>query len=329
MMQHMHLVHLRDHMSETEIDHLRKCANEMEWYRKVPGGFTTTAPPRFVNSFGNGSGYSNTQDTIGKSWSEGHWTAAKNQNDLTLTTPTAPLPEWLQKLGVLARQLASSFYNIESSTHMFNLAVCNKYEFGSDKISAHTDDNEWYTRDLACGPMFASLTLYNDTKPTSSSEHARFQICIEGKWQDYVLPDATLLFMPACIPHRVQPHKPNTRHHKRINITLRSVPSVESDPVSSIRGVSNHARYYRLPSTLTVPANKETNPRAMELLQIFNKCLDSHNHKQLAVIIDSNSKLQRATTRTQLMSTIQKRDKTIAPRTNITLKALRAVCDVL
>jgi len=328
-MDQVHLVHLGDYMTEAELDNLRKCANDMDWHRKIPGGFTTNTPPRLVNSFGDGSGYSETATTIGKSWPEGHWTAAKNQNDLTLTTPTAPLPEWLQQLGLLARRLASTFYNIESSTHMFNLAVCNKYELGSDKISPHTDDNQWYTRDLSCGPMFASLTLYNDTKPQSPAEHAKFQLCIEGKWRDYVLPDATLLFMPACIPHRVQPNKPNATHHKRINITLRSVPSIESDPLSSIRGVSNHARYYRLPSTLTVPADKSNDTRALELQQIFNNCLQSHHQKQLTVVTDTISKSERASTRKQLLSTIQKRGKLTEPRAYLVFKALRAVHDSL
>lgn len=323
-MRHVHLLKLSDYMTPEELQTLRKHTNDMDWYHRIPGGFTTNSPPRHVNSFGDGSGYDKDNESIGRKWDLGHWTAAMNQNNLTLHTPTAPLPPWLKALGLQCRSMAASAYGLEDSTHRFNVAVCNKYTDPSHKIGAHTDDSDWYTPDLDCGPMFASLTLYNHTKPQQPSEFAKFQLCIDGKWRDMILPDASILLMPACIPHRVQPNK---LCHPRVNITLRSVPSIESNPLHSIQGVSNHARYYRLPNALTIHNAQPTDERVQSLVTTFNDCLQAHNHPPLTIHHNTSSKPARQALRKSCISAISKHKK-ITIRANTVTHALVSVCNM-
>ena len=207
------LIRLSDHMTSEEIETIRTQLVNIQWLKNIPGGFTTNTPQRFVNAFGNGTAYKKNEKndivSYGTPVPYGYWTGAVNQNDTTIVTPTEDMPYFLKELGIRCRQWAAKEYNIQERGNMFNVAVCNKYSHCDNEICAHTDDNKWYISDLNSGPMFASLTLYTK-QPTSLENLANFQICIDNKWEDYKLPDATILLMPASIPHRVSKSKAST-----------------------------------------------------------------------------------------------------------------------
>lgn len=283
--QYVHLVPLYDILTQNQIDTICHSASQIPWNQNVPGGFTHNVPQRQVYSYGDGTGYTDTESSVGHRWQSGYWTAAVNQNDLTLVTETEPLPVWLQTLGLKCRELLKSKYNVETDDFRFNLAVCNKYTAAAHEIKEHTDDNEWYVKDIKnVGPLFASLTLYPTSTPATGSleQHARFQLCFDGKWETMMLPHATLLLMPSCIPHRVLKTSAS-KFHERINITLRSVPSAQIDPIYSLLGVSNHARYYRLPKLLVMTSDRTTTDHIQQIMSAFNKCLADHKQPQLEI----------------------------------------------
>lgn len=287
----VHVVQLSDFMDDEAINALVDNATNISWNNGVPGGFIHNTPQRLVNSFGDGSGYNATSARVGESTPAGYWTAAVHQSDCTLVTDVERLPDWLQQLGLQARSIASNTYNITMSDHSFNIAVCNFYKACKHEIAAHTDDNEWYTKDLPDGPMFASLTLYPSKKPTSPSDYARFELYIDGEWVHKALPHASLLLMPSCIPHRVRPA--SKEMCERINITLRSVPSMKDDPYNCIRGVSNHARYYRLPRHLIFPTDKRTDGHVDDIITAFNTCLQAHKRGSLTVTVSGTKEIRK------------------------------------
>lgn len=293
LLQKIHIVHLEEIMSKDEIKMIEHGINNMNWNRGVPGGFIQNIPQRLVNSFGDGSGYNDNLQCVGDKWKYGYWTPAVHQADSTIVTQTEPLPLWLKLLGVKARHIASEKYGIVLNDHTFNLAVCNKYTKKNDEIAAHTDDNEWYVQDLPEGPMFASLTLYPNKKPTSLHEHARFELYIDDKWCHFTLPHTSLLFMPSCIPHRVRRCIYKSDMCTRINITLRSVPAIQENAFDSIRGISNHARYYRLPEQLIVPEHKKDNEHIIKIKKSFDDCLRNHGKQELQLITKSTNKKYR------------------------------------
>ena len=299
----VHVIQLSDFMDAAAINALVDKTTNMQWNKSVPGGFIHNTPQRHVNSFGDGSGYNANNSCVGDATPAGYWTAAVHQSDCTLVTDVERLPDWLQQFGLQARSIASKKYNITMSDHSFNLAVCNFYTSCKHEIAAHTDDNEWYTKDLPDGPMFASLTLYPSKKPTSPSEYARFELYIDGEWINKALPHASLLLMPSCIPHRVRPASKDMC--QRINITLRSVPSMKDDPYNCIRGVSNHARYYRLPRHLIFPTDKHTDGHVDDIIKAFNTCLHAHKRPSLTVTL-SQTKAIRKKHRTETTNSIKK-----------------------
>ena len=249
----------------------------------------------------------------------GYWTAAVNKNNITLVTPTSKMPEPLMKLGLLCRSIARDRYNTTSKHKFkFNIAVCNKYDQPSHHISPHTDDNDWYAKDLECGPMFASLTLYNDTKPLDG-EHARFQVCFDGVWEDCVLEDATILLMPSCIPHQVLPSKQKA-YHPRINITLRSVDSSLYDLV---RAVSNHARYYRPPAKLIIPGTlANVDDMTSAIIDKYNDCLKKNGCSTLLTVYERDMTLRKNNLKERLVQkNLINQDTKIGP--NIVIEALQ------
>jgi hypothetical protein len=327
----IHIVQLQDLMCKSDYMEILKSADEMHWNCALPGGFTQNTPQRLVNSYGNGCGYDERLKTIGKQWDTAYWTAAVHQSDVTMVTPTADMPIWLKKVGLTCRKIASERYDIKMTEHSFNLAVCNQYVEHHHEIAAHTDDNEWYVKDLPeHGPIFASLTLYPRSKPCDDKEYARFEIYIDEKWHHLQLPHASLLFMPSCIPHRVRPVMKNQPLHHRINITLRSVPSIESDPFNSLRGVSNHARYYRLPEKIIIPKEKETNQHVIHIVNAFKRCLVTNKSSHSLVIerLDQSHCIRKRK-RSALTSDLKKRGRlTSSLRGNVTNELLLAVMSV-
>lgn len=304
-LRHVHIVSLDDHMSHTEIQKLKKKAVQIQWNQNVPGGFTHNVPQRQVNAFGDGSGYNSCDNIVGHHWSNGYWTAAVHQNDATLITKLQQLPKWLKRLGLLSRHFAKDLIGIQPTDYTYNLAVCNKYTEPSHDIKQHADDNEWYVKDSEQGPTFVSLTLYPTSLPQNDEEHANFQILAGGRWHDIVLPDASLLFMPSCLPHRVKSCRPN-QFHQRINITLRSVPSPFEDPVRSLQGVSNHSRYYRLPDKLIVSQDNASG-HIESIKEAFNACLRAHGKPKLDVMIrkKATSKPERSKRRKRLVDNLK------------------------
>lgn len=279
----IHIVQLSDVMTDAQMSKVCNGANSIPWNKDIPGGFTHNKPQRFVYAFGNGAGYDATHTEIGDKWTSGFWTAAVHQSDVTLVTNTQPLPDWLQTLGLVARDIMQTQYGVLPYAHMFNVGVCNKYIDAHHEIAAHTDDNEWYVADLGDdGPLFASLTMYPDRKPQTPKEYARFQVFIGDSWCNLCLPDMSLLFMPSCIPHRVKPTKTQDMC-TRINVTLRSIPSPALDPINSLRGVSNHVRYYQCPREMILAQDKETTEHVTKIVDAFNACLTTHHHPPLCV----------------------------------------------
>tara|TARA_B100001741_G_scaffold145602_1_gene120042 strand:+ start:1331 stop:2362 length:1032 start_codon:yes stop_codon:yes gene_type:complete len=324
----IHVVQLKDVMTSRELQNLEQEASKMQWNKEVPGGFIHNTPQRLVNSFGDGSGYNASSTSIGKSWDDAYWTAAVHQSDVTLVTATEKIPMWLQSLGIKCREIAESKYSIKMSDHSFNLAVCNQYITSTHEIAAHTDDNEWYVKDLSDGPMFASLTLYPDSQPVDEDEYARFEVLIDKKWVQLCLPHASVLFMPSCVPHRVRPPLKNQRMHKRMNVTLRSVPSVEIDPFNSLRGVSNHARYYRLPRQMNIAQDKPLDGFVESLRNAFTTCIANNDSKlNFRIVRLSKTSKERKKYRAELTSRM-KRAKCLTSclRGNVVNELM---CDVL
>ena len=327
MRRRIHLVKLEDIMTTGEIATLEKGLKQMSWNSGIPGGFVTNTPQRLVNSYGDGSGYNNNLKSVGEKWEYAFWTPAVHQSDSTLVTSVEPLPDHLKMLGLKARKVAHDKYDIFLDDHSFNLAVCNFYTTSTDEIAAHTDDNGWYARDLPEGPMFASLTMYPDRKPHLAHEFARFELFIDGKWCHYQLPHASLLLMPSCIPHRVRPCKRDSDMFTRINITLRSVPDVKQDAFNSLRGMSNHARYYRLPERLIVAMDKKIEGHILSIQFAFDKCLKNHGKAKLDIVRSTTSDIRKK--RRKLMVDTLKRSGSItsAIRANVVNELLEAVLE--
>ena len=323
--EEMHLVMLSDFMSDDEICLMRSDVSQLTWNQDVPGGFVHNTPKRLVNAFGNGSGYDEKSHCIGDSWTTTAWTAAIHSNDVTLLTNTEPMPYWLQTFGNRCRRQAERCYEMKTTPFHFNVAVCNKYLKGEKhEIAAHTDDNEWYLHDLQSGPMFASLTLYDKT-PSSPTERARFQVCFDGRWEDFALPDASVLFMPSCIPHRVLS---NTSAQTRTNITLRSIPSIQSNPLLSFCGVANHARYYRIPCELIIPKDKEITELLCKIVKGFYN-FATKNKQKFAIQHEKCSNDIRKKMRTSFVETLKKRKIQGTIRCNVTTWALSKICEKL
>lgn len=178
--------------------------------------------------------------------------------------------------------------------------------------------------------MFASLTLYPESQPAHEDEYARFEVFIDKKWVQLYLPHASVLFMPSCIPHRVRPPLKNQKMHKRINVTLRSVPSVESDPFNSLRGVSNHARYYRLPRQMNIAKDKSLDGFVETLRNAFVTCIANNNSNVSFRIVRLSKNLkQRKKYRADLTSRM-KRTKCLTSclRGNVVNELMRDVLSV-
>lgn len=302
----IHVVRLSDFMSDDEIKEVEEGAKDMHWNHTIPGGFIHNSPQRQVNAFGDGSGYDTNLIPVGKAWDISYWTGAVHQSDVTIVTRTQKMPLWLMKLGLKCRILVTEKYNITMTEHAFNLAVCNLYANKKDEIAAHTDDNEWYTKDLEDGPMFASLTLYPDTTPLYNSEYARFEVFVDDAWVHYALPHASILLMPSCIPHRVRPVAKDQPMHRRINVTLRSVPSVELDPLNSLLGVSNHTRYYKPAEEMIIAADKPINGHVADILKAFSKCLAKNDSHKAFKLFRSDTKTKRQKDRQAFKSQLKK-----------------------
>lgn len=265
------------------IDELRKFLKESKWNYKVPGGLGTNYPQRYVNTYGDGRYVSNDGNLKGSYWSSTYWTAQQTQNNITLETKTEPLPRELCKIVPKLRDYLDSRFPINNmSKYTFNIAVCNQYNDPTMNISAHTDDDYWYPKEIEGRPMFVSLSFYLDGTPVNDSYYSRFQIKIDDKWTDIKLDDNSVLFMSSDIPHRVLSHKKKdfNKFKTRINITLRSTYSIKQNPLIHNICVANHSRYYRCPYALISHPDIDSN-KLEEVLNNYNNFCNNNNYNPI------------------------------------------------
>ena len=182
----------------------------------------------------------------------------------------------------------------------FSIAVCNYYSEPDMYIAAHTDGQDWYPTDTDDGAIFASLTLYPNGEPENNS-YARFQMRPGEKWEPVTLHHESLLIMSSNVLHRVMPHlKKEYKNFKpRINITFRSIATKKVDPLLHAMGVSNHARYYCVPSSITFPDDSIEFVKE-KLLSTYNTFATLHSFPELIVIF-SKSKQWRTVKRRSLL----------------------------
>ena len=248
----LNLAQLEDIISASQLEDLRNFMINSKWNNKMPGGFVTNYPQRLVNTYGDGSKVNDAGELYGPCWESTFWTAKQTQNNVSLETPTAPLPECLTNIIPLLRKHLQNVYPqaiIDDNT--FVIAVCNNYIDPTMTISAHTDDQEWYPPTVDGNPIFASLTFYPNGKPIADKYYARFQIK-EDKWKDIKLEDNSIMIMSANTPHRVLKYKKKDEENfeERINITLRCTFGWDVNPLMNYMSVANHSRYYRAPIKL-------------------------------------------------------------------------------
>jgi len=134
------------------------------------------------------------------------------------------------KLSANNFTLSKDFPNAPVSPSTFSLFVANDYIPGEKhKICEHTDDQSWY----ASPPVFASVTFLEygikDMRQTY-----RFQIRDKttNKIVDIPLPDSSICFMRADIPHRVLPPlKKFSPSKRRVNLTFRNLVDRTENPL--------------------------------------------------------------------------------------------------
>ena len=300
----IYIVPMSDVYTHKQLAQFQSFIDSCQWNSNVPGGFLTNSPQRLVNSFGTGATVSECGKLNDDGWPSTFWTAAIKHSNITIETIPADLPSGIVSLVPTAKQLFKRYINsaqLTSST--FNIAVCNKYCDPSHEIKAHTDCNDWYPVESDVGPVFASITVYPDSKPRSDNEHARFQVKLDGNWVDVILPHMSITIMPSNIEHRVMKHKRNMIFHNRINITLRSTYDKDIDPLRSLQAVSNHARYYRIPHACHYPSDcdYDTVKHVVDIFNIFNRV---HEFPDL-LVIKSDSSDQRRVQRQSLIKKLK------------------------
>ena len=213
-------------------------------YRHV-GGMGTNSPNRGVC----------VRSIVQEGFETGHWTLTQNKSQCSLSTPVEPMSEELQSLVPFLREISEEhFPDCPLNSASFSLFVANEYLPGHDHtICAHKDDQDWYP----FPPIFASVTVFPDGCPESPDHTARFQVYDEGdkKWKDLYLPHCSICMMRADIVHRVKPplHCKPDAVKRRINLTYRNLQCPLTDPFGYFTGISNHHRYYGIPSVVTIP----------------------------------------------------------------------------
>lgn len=283
----MQVYQLRDYLDHDMFQDLLDSVSDINWNYGAPGGFVTNHPNRRVNAFGNGGRITDDGSPQQEGWATTHWTAKMSQNNATLSTNTEPIPAALCAIIPTLRLLfQSTFSDVKITDNTFNIAVCNNYTDPGMTIADHTDDNQWYPHECAAGPVFASLTLYPDGEPTTDAGYARFQIRPGDRWEDVRLPHASLMIMPSGIRHRVLATRKSDVHlfRPRINITFRSTYPVEVNPLLNAMATANHARYYRVPSTLHYPDDIATETLE-QLRRAYETFITQHSNDTLSLNI--------------------------------------------
>jgi hypothetical protein len=265
------------------LSQFHKWLSSCEWYHGAPGGFVTNYPNRGVNAFGDGAGVNESGELSSVGWDKTFWTAKMNQSNVTLETPTEPLPQEIRNLIPRLRELFLEIYPDATITnHTFTIAVCNYYTDPTMNICAHSDANAWYPVESCDGPVFASFTFYPEGEPTSDNAFARFQIKQDDKWIPIKLPHNSVMIMPSNIEHRVLAHTKRQQPHfkPRINITLRSTYTMDKNPLMNAMATANHARYYKIPNRIHIPSDLDKDI-TNEIVRIYNNFAIKYGRNEL------------------------------------------------
>ena len=100
----LHLDQLENIISKPQLEDLRNFMINSKWNNKMPGGFVTNYPQRLVNTYGDGRKVNEDGELYGWDWETTFWTAKLTQNNVSIETPTAPLPECLTNIIPLLRK---------------------------------------------------------------------------------------------------------------------------------------------------------------------------------------------------------------------------------
>ena len=253
----------------------------LDWKRKIPGGWLKYGPPREVCAYGDGSLYTDGGKKYGLNYKETAWAAAIPLNQATLVVKTQALPKTLMKT-TLMKQLRDCLrdYGAEVDDSSCTGMWCNYYNQVTDNIAPHKDDENYYQRNYKNQPLFVSLTFYED-EDDSLENLAKFQIKNkEDKWETIKLPHASLLVMSGSIEHRVlKPSKINFR--KRYNITFRTPVKRSDDLIKNYRFFSNFGRYYKIPYLLYIP--KEDQEKYKQIIDSFDHLIKLKTKENLKI----------------------------------------------
>lgn len=259
----------------------------------------------------------------------GHWTLTQNKSQCTLATKAVAMDSTLSAVVPTLKKISEqNFPDTPISEASFSLFVANEYLPGRQHtICDHTDDQDWYPSP----PIFASLTFFPDGPPSDPRETFRFQLFDEGDktWKDVHLPDRSVCMMRADIRHRVLPPLSKYANEcvRRINLTYRNLISPLDDPLGYLVGMSNHFRYYGIPSTVTVPQDFDMSAisSVLDKLRALNP--------NLQVRYDTRTGKQRSEAKRECRTQIKKlyRRKSLnlndrmLSRSNVTLELLERV----
>jgi len=322
----MKVYNLSDYFSSEIMKSFKDKVYSLPWNSSIPGGFITNSPKRKVIAYGNGSAINSCGEFSTPGMDECYWTAGINCSNCTLCTKPIMIPDIFAKMIPQLRKLFLDAYPDAIITdNTFSIAVCNYYSQSDMYIAAHTDGQDWYPNDTSDGAIFASLTLYPEGEPENDS-YARFQMKPGEKWEPVTLRHESILIMSSNILHRVMPHlKSQEKYFKpRINITFRSIATKKTDPLLHAMGVSNHARYYCIPSSITFPDDCLESVK-QKLLTAYNTFVTAHSSPELIVNF-SKSKEWRTIKRRELLKKCKNQNLiTTRVNNNIVLELLEYI----
>ncbi len=232
-------------LPDTMVPPIVEGISKLDFVYQHVGGKGTNSPNRGVC----------VRSIVRKGFETAHWTLTQNKSQCSLSTHVEHMSEELRTVIPLLREISEDkFPECPLNTASFSLFVANEYLPGRNHtICEHKDDQAWYPSP----PIFASLTVFPDGSPENPDHTSRFQVYDEGdnKWKDLYLPHCSICMMRADILHRVKPplHCDPDSVKRRINLTYRNLQCPNTDPFGYFVGISNHHRYYGVPSVITIP----------------------------------------------------------------------------
>mgnify|MGYP001177182005 CR=1 FL=1 len=320
---------MSDLFSQEQIEGIRKYLFNMKWNKKLPGGFLTNYPQRLVNTLGNGKSIDSNGKLYGIGWKRSYWTCKQTQNNVSLETSTQRLPKAIRKLVPAIRNYVKKIHpSAELTDNSFSLAVCNYYSDPTMMIAGHTDDDFWYPREINGKPVFISLTFYPEGTPTNKKYYSRFQIKKDTIWEDVLLEDNSMFIMQSDIEHRVLKYKKKDESYfkPRINITLRSLYQLKTNPLLNYISVANHSRYYRQPVKLVYTKGIVSDDVINNILEQYN-IFCRNNDYELVTLEESTEHSNKLKYINMYKSFIEKYNfDNVSFKANIVCEALMDVC---